>query len=217
MKETRLVSRDTSTSRELARYGSYLLDLSEAGDSVLVALQIMTGENPDHFVANQLVSAGVVSYWRCFSASSERRPLRFADTGVADEGTHLQTKIYRNKTVAHSDSGLHTVQIASGLRRENGTVSVLPAFVLATAQEPPLEFVRLLDQLIQDVIDHVQREIERLRPQLIAELEGMSPEELWNEAAQPSLGLGLAENWDPNSRRAKMQSFHIRLPHEAVD
>ena len=94
---------DSADARLLAEVSSYSNDLTEADDALQAALG--AGEGSPLWIP--LTGFAVVAYMRAFGHSNVRPPLRAASV-VPDEfaALHEKLRVYRNTTVAHSQSEL---------------------------------------------------------------------------------------------------------------
>lgn len=191
---------DSPDSRLLAELSSYADDLSEAGETIDLALKVGS-ESPTW---QPLTSSAVVAYMRAFAHSNVRSGLLAHLSIPADlQAAHEMIRSYRNTTVAHSQSQL-SMSLPLAVLTEDGRVrKVVP---ITVRHNLPTTTASRIADTIDRVSSLLQEQIRPLATRLAREYSSASPETIaaW---PVPELNHQRAEEFSGKSRRGRTPRF----------
>lgn len=188
---------------ELSSHGS---DLAEARHALELAIQGAKEGSALADASQHLVALAVVAYCRTVLHSNVRG--RLTDhVNIPDEllDVHDRVKMYRNATVAHSQSELAVTYAVGFLHPETLTVRDVAG---ATVVVPlPNRVVHEFQELIDVMLRGLDEAIEPLRARLMKRLAGMDRSQL-EAAMKPEVQEKLAHEFDPKSKRSPYPTGH---------
>jgi hypothetical protein len=191
---------DDADSRALAELASYANDLSEASFALDAALD--AGEGGDGWI--EFTGFAVVAYMRAFGHSNVRARLgeRFP---VPPEfrAVHETIRIYRNTTIAHSQSELVAPMVVAFLD-DDGRIRRVSEVVIS--QHLPVQVVREFARLVGAMAELVEGAAAGIRSALEATYAQTPPETIagW---ALPAFGAESARDFTARSRRSAHSTF----------
>jgi hypothetical protein len=125
MSVLRMITVGTPVAVELAELVMFSNELYEAKDALAKSLNYV--DSNDELMSRHLVNAGVVAYFRCFMMNGNRKDLKaFIKWPDEFEPLHETMRAFRNKTVAHVDSGLKRTVVWLGVEDNGEQLAVRP-------------------------------------------------------------------------------------------
>lgn len=197
---------DSLESRLFIELSSYASDLGEAGDALDLAIQGSEKRSLFSDASRHLVGLAAVAYCRTVLHSNVRG--RLTDhVAVPDElaDVHDQVRMYRNATVAHSQSEL-AVTYAIGVL-DSRTLKVRDVSGLTVMVPPPARMVLEFRGLVEEMERRLDEVLEPVRATLIEMLARMDPTQL-RAAARPEIREKWAHEFNPRTRRARYPTGH---------
>lgn len=191
---------DSPDSRLLTELSSYADDLSEAGETIDLALEA-GGDSPTW---QPLTSSAVVAYMRAFAHSNVRSGL-LAHLSIPTElqGVHEMIRSYRNTTVAHSQSQL-SMSLPLAVLTEDGRVKkVVP---ITVRHNLPTTTARRISDAVDRISSLLEERIRPLAESLAKRYSATSPDTIaaW---PVPVLEHQRAEEFSGKSRRGRTPRF----------
>lgn len=201
---------ESPDARLLADVSSYSNDLSDAGYALNVALE--AGESGPLWAP--LTGFAVVAYMRAFGHSNVRPPLRAASV-VPEEyaALHEKIRLYRNATVAHSQSELAPRTPIAYLDDDGCIRRVGDA---AVSQRLPVEVARAFSGLITAVQSTVEAWADGIRSRLEERYADTSPETIAG-LATPAVEARLARDLPGGARGGLGSGFTHYMSVEPLD
>lgn len=191
---------DNADSRLLSELSSYSDDLSEASDAIEQAFEA----GHDSPLWQPLTGYAVVAYMRAFAHSNVRAGL-LAHVRLPDDlvETHDMIRVYRNTTIAHSQSEL-SMSLPLAMLTPEGTVrQVVPITIRHNLpQSTARRIADALDRMSALVSDLIQPLAERLT----AGYREADPDTIAGWPV-PELDHERAERFTGNSRRRRQPRF----------
>ena len=197
---------DTPDSRLFVELSSYAADLSEARHALDLAIRGLADDHPLAEAAQPLIGLATIAYCRTVLYSKVRG--RLADHIKIPDllmSTHEQVRIYRNATVAHSQSELAVTYVAGVIETSTSRVrDVMGATVIVPVPEQLVEdFSRLIESvglLLDDAIEPVRNRLGKV-------LTDMDPDEIAG-LARPKVSEKFSREFEPNSKRFRYPAGH---------
>ncbi|WP_281886904.1 hypothetical protein [Agromyces rhizosphaerae] len=190
----------TPGTRLLIELASYAEDLSEAGE----ALELAFEAGPGSSCWLPLTNAAVVAYMRAFGRSDARGDLA-AHIELPEDlhETHAMIRDYRNRSVAHSQSGL-SMSLALAHLGTDGRVATVRAMTVRHAL-PAHTATRVADA-VERIEAMLAERIQTLSDALAAEFREVSAHTVaaWTS---PIIEHRLAEQFSGRSRRGSRPQF----------
>jgi hypothetical protein len=197
---------DSPESRLFIELSSYGSDLTEARNALDLAIQGYEEGSVFADASRHLVGLAVIAYCRTVLHSNVRG--RLTDHVAVPEklvDVHDQVKMYRNATVAHSQSEL-AVTYAVGVL-DSGTLNVRDVAGLTVVVPPPSRMVLEFRGLIEDMERRLDEVLEPVRASLMKTLAGVDPSQV-RAAAMPEIQEKWAHEFDPRTKRAPYPTGH---------
>jgi hypothetical protein len=197
---------DSPESRLFIELSSYGSDLVEARNALDLAIQGYEAGSVLADASQHLVGLAVVAYCRTVLHSNVRG--RLTDhVAVPEEliAVHDQLKIYRNATVAHSQSEL-AVTYAVGVL-DARTLKIRDVTGLTVVIPPPTRMVREFRGLVEEMERRLDEVLEPLRASLMKTLAGVDTNQL-RAAAGPEIQEKWAHEFSARSKRAPYPTGH---------
>ena len=164
---------ESDDARLFVELSSHAADLAEARDSLELALRSMRDpDSPLRDAERALVANATMAYCRTFFPSKVRRPVTaLVEIPRAFAATHELVAMFRNRTIAHSQSDLSVTYAVAVLDAETQEVLdvIGPSIQSPMPPEHVHAFLGLVDALereLDEVIDPIRT---RLMDQLDAE------------------------------------------------
>ena len=197
---------DTPDSRLFVELSSYAADLAEAHHALTLAVRSLADGSTLAEATQHLVGLAAIAYCRTALDSSVRRRLTDQIQLPAEfAGVHDRIRIYRNATIAHSQSELAVTYAIGVLEPTTFEVrDVMAATILVPApQRLMLEFLTLVET-VGNLLDQA---IEPVREQLKNSLALMDRADI-EAIAKPEILHKQALDFDPKTKRARYPNGH---------
>jgi hypothetical protein len=186
---------DSDDARLFIELSSYASDLTEALSALDMALDSDGDARPF------LIGFAVVAYWRCFGLSKVRVRLdEHVEIPERMLKTHQLVKVFRDATIAHSQSELAVTHPVAVL--DSHTLEVKDVSALTVISTLPSSVARDFKSLIEAVQELLDEAIEPIRGRLESDLRRADRTQLLADATLATIDR-LAADFDPNTRRAK--------------
>lgn len=188
---------DSPDTRLFIELSSHATDLTEASHALDWALRA-TQDDAWADLKPYLMGSAVVSYCRCFLHSNVRAPLSDRiDIPPEMNGIHETIRVFRNQTIAHSQSEL-TVTYPVGVL-DAKTMELQSVSALTVASTLPDSIAEDFARLIRTVLELLDDALDPVRGRLEQVLRTTAPEAL--VAAPPRAIDKFASQFDPRSKR----------------
>jgi hypothetical protein len=197
---------DSAESRLFIELSSYASDLFEARDALELAINGSEKGSVLADASRHLVGLAAVAYCRTILHSNVRG--RLTDHVAVPEElavVHDQVRMYRNATVAHSQSELAVTYAVAVL--DSGTRKVRDVAGLTVVIPPPARMVLDFRGLVEEMARRLDEVLEPVRAALMKSLTGIDPSQLM-AAAGPEIQEKWAHEFNPRTRRAKYPTGH---------
>jgi len=207
---------DSDDARLFIELSSHAADLVEARDALELALRSMPDpDSPLRDAERSLVAAAAMAYCRTFFPSKVRRPVTdFVEIPQALVATHELVAMFRNRTIAHSQSDLSVTYALGVLDAE--TLEVLDVTAPTIVNSMPLEQVRNFLDLVTAVEERLDEVIEPIRMRLMARLAEADRPALLKDGPRPTVrALPAAEFGSQTTRPPYPASHPVCLTREA--
>lgn len=160
MSERRIVSLATGQARRLAQLHAFAQDLDEADDALQTAMAMDLDDVAQAKIRSHLITAGVIAYWRCFSSWKNKPSLEGRIKLSAESAaTHEWARAWRNRVIAHSDSGMRRSLAFAHLTKHNDSVEVVEAFAMTLVVNMPVDrlvaFISVVTE-VRAIVRHYQ-------------------------------------------------------------
>jgi len=199
---------DSVDARLFIELSSYASDLTEARHALELAIEGRGA--PDSTLADTspyLMGFAVVAYCRTFLHSNVRLPLTdHVCVPDALKDVHEHVRIFRNATIAHSQSEL-AVTYPLG-RLDPRTLEVTDISAITVNNTLPLATAQRFHTLLETMIDQLDSIIEPVRARLAAELSRVDPAVLLARP-RPTVLTKTADEFDPRSKRGPYPTGHV--------
>lgn len=197
---------DSVETRLFIELSSYASDLVEARAALDLAIQGSDKGSVFADASRHLVGLAAVAYCRTILHSNVRSRLTDHVT-VPEElaAVHDQVRMYRNATVAHSQSEL-AVTYAVGVL-DSRTLKVRDVAGLTIVVPPPARMVLEFRDLVEEMERRLDEVLQPVRATLMETLAGMDPNQL-RAATGPEIQEKWAREFNPRTRRAPYPTGH---------
>jgi hypothetical protein len=197
---------DTPDSRLFVELSSYAADLVEARHALTLALRSLTDGSSLAEATQHLVGLAAIAYCRTATVSNVRGRLtdqiQLPDQLVE---IHRRIRIYRNATVAHSQSEL-AVTYAIGVL-EPTTLEARDVMAVTVLVPAPNQLILEFLALVETAEGLLDEAIEPLRERLKDSLARMDRADI-EAITNPEIRHKQAPDFDPNTRRARHPTGH---------
>lgn len=199
---------DSGDARLFVELSSHAADLVEARDALELALRAMPdADSPLRDAERSLVANAAMAYCRTFFPSKVRRPVTaFVGIPQALVATHELVAIFRNRTIAHSQSDLSLTYALGVLDAE--TLEVLDVTAPNISSPMPLEQVRSFADLVDAVAERLDEVIEPLRMRLTERLADADRPALLTDGPRPTVRALPAAEFDSRTTRPPYPTAH---------
>lgn len=209
---------DSVDARLFIEMSSHAADLVEARHSLEAVLRHgAQADSPLAGFESALIAAATVAYCRTFFDSKVRRPMtELIELPDALRETHELVRVYRNRTVAHSQSELAVTYAVAVLDAE----TLEARDVTATTISSPMPTGRVRDflRLVTTVQDLLDDAIEPIRHRLLERIAAVDRAALVREGVRPMIREMLAASFNPSATRAAYPTSHpIYLSRDVAD
>ena len=190
---------DSADTRLFIELSSYASDLTEAHHALDLAIQGQDAGSSLTDASPYLMGFAVVAYCRTISHSNVRG--RMTDhVQVPDDliDIHEQIRIFRNATVAHSQSELSVTYPMGFLEARTREVKHVSAVTMITPL--PKLVAQRFRTLLEAMVDQLDQAIEPVSARLESALRRANPDELL-AGKRPELLSRAAEEFNPRSTR----------------
>lgn len=199
---------DSDDARAFIELSSHAADLVHAREALELAVQ-REGEagSPLGGAKDALVAAAAMAYCRTFFHSNVRQPVTaFIELPEALRATHQLVRMFRNRTIAHSQSDLSVTYALAVLDAQTLEVRDVTAPTIRNGMPPErvrdfLELVTTVQVLLDDVI-------EPIRSRLVKEITTVDRATLVRKGVKPMVREMLAADFDPSTTRASYPTSH---------
>lgn len=190
---------DSPDARLFIELSSHAADLTEARRALDLAMQGNEVKSPFAEASPYLMGFAVVAYCRTTLHSNVRRSLR-DHVPIPDDllDTHEQVRIFRNATIAHSQSELAVTYPIGRLDPRTREVDFVSAVTMTNPL--PTTVARRFDALIETMIDLLDEAIDPIRARLEDGLRRADPDVLL-AGPRPKVFERSAEEFDARSTR----------------
>jgi len=197
---------DTPDSRLFVELSSYAADLVEARHAVDLAIRGLAQDSPLAEATQPLIGQAAIAYCRTVLPSNVRGRL----TNHIEIPSHLaevheQVRIYRNATVAHSQSELAVTYAVGVVEAE--TLNVRDVMATTVIVPLPEHLIHEFHGLIDSVEHLLDQAIEPVRNRLKRMLAEMTHSEIVT-LADPQISEKWTREFDPNTKRAPYPAGH---------
>jgi hypothetical protein len=208
MTEAKYVTLGSPAALKFAELMTFKQDLDDALDALAMAGEIERDSQDTQDLWSLLVSAAVIAYWRCFPSFADKPNLeKYVTLTVDEQAVHERSKAWRNRVVAHTDSGTkRTLTLAKLTNSHNGYELGVP-FAMAVEQPAPDEFVAEFAQLVQGMLSQVELAA-HAAANTANQLSQDELAELWQRPDNDADVDDSVLQWDPSRKR--LSSF-VRL------
>ncbi|KQZ70790.1 hypothetical protein [Nocardioides sp. Root151] len=198
--------RDSLESRLFIELSSFGSDLAEARNALDLAIQGFEAGSVLADASHHLVGLAVIAYCRTVQHSNVRGCMT-DHVAVPEElaDVHDQVRVYRNATVAHSQSEL-AVTYAVGVL-DSRTLKVRDVAGLTVVVPPPAQMVLEFRGLIEEMERRLDDVLEPVRASLMKALIGVDPSQL-RDAAGPEIQEKWAHEFNARTKRAPYPTGH---------
>jgi len=203
MIEKRMISVGTPTALRYAELAAFERDLQDSLDALKAAAALSTsGQDDSTSLQQHLIFAGVISYWRCFP-TWPTKPRLTRHVRIPDDiyEVHKDSRAWRNKVVAHTDSGMKR-SIALVQIDKSGTLTSARCVARMSLEiRPDADAITGFTALVERMNDVVAVKLSELGNQLLAELGPQERLALWERPdfdgpVDPAYG-----RWSPAAER----------------
>lgn len=201
-----VVIEDSPDARLFIELSSYATDLVEAAEALDLAVRNEQPNSPLAGAQHFLVGFAVVAYCRTIMSSKVRGLLTdHVEVPVGLAGTHEMVRMFRNRTIAHSQSDLAVTYPVGML--DSGSLEVravmAPTLVTPMPRTAVLEFQRLVVAM-QTELDEA---LVPLRARLEQRLRATDKSELASRR-RPDVVEALADTFDARTARSPYPTSH---------
>lgn len=199
---------DSKDARSFVELSSHAADLVQARAALEIALQ-----SPDQLgsplegAKDALIAAAAMAYCRTFFHSNVRQPVTdFIELPEALCATHELVRMFRNRTIAHSQSDLSVTYAVAVLDAQTLEVRDVTAPTIGSTMPPERvwDFLELVTA-VQDLLDDV---IEPIRARLMQEMAISDRAALLRQGGRPMVREMLAAEFDPSTTRPSYPMSH---------
>lgn len=192
---------DSPDARLFIELSSHAADLMEAHHALTLALQEHGSGSTLADASPYLVGFAVVAYGRCILHSNVRGRLTdHVDVPEDLTDVHEQVKIFRNATIAHSQSELSVTYPMWFL--DSSTLEVSHVAAVTMTSTLPIAVTQRFQTLVEAMIDQLDQAIEPIRTRLEAGLRKTHPDALL-AGARPTVLTMAADDFEPRSKRTR--------------
>ena len=199
---------DSKDARAFIELSSHAADPVQARAALEIALQSRDGIGSALGGAEDaLIAAAAMAYCRTFFHSNVHQTVTdFVELPEALRATHQLVKVFRNRTIAHSQSDLSVTYAVAVLDAQTFKVRDVTAPTIGGTMPP--ERVRDFLELVTTVQDLLDEVIEPIHARLMQEMEAADRAALVREGVRPMVRKRLAVNFDPSTTRASYPTSH---------
>ena len=197
---------DSPDARLFIELSSYAADLVEAAEALDLAVR---GEEPNSPLAEAqyfLVGFAVVAYCRTIMPSKVRGLLTDHVSLPAElVGTHEMVRMFRNRTIAHSQSDLAVTYPIGVL--DSGSLEVRDVMAPTIVTPLPRTEVSKFQRLVATMQEQVDEVLAPIRARLADQLRSASKDDLLGRS-RPAVEEALAEHFDARTTRSPYPTSH---------
>ena len=199
---------DSNDARLFIELSSHAADLVEARDALVLALRSMPDpDSPLRDAERSLVANAAMAYCRTFFPSKVRRPVTvFVEIPQALVATHELVAMFRNRTIAHSQSDLSVTYALGVLDAE--TLEVVDVTAPNISSPMPPEQVRSFLDLVTTVEERLDEVIEPIRMRLTERLADADRPALLKDGQKPTVRVLPAAEFDSRTTRPPYPASH---------
>lgn len=208
---------DSDDARLFVELSSQAADLAEAGGALRLALQSMSDpDSPLQGAERSLVANAVMSYCRTFFLSKVRQPVTSSvEIPEAFSATHEVVAMFRNRTIAHSQSDLSVTYAVGILDAETLEVRDVTAPTISSSMPP--EQVRDFLDLVNALSQRLNEVIEPIRRRLMVTLGDADRAALIKDGPRPTARVLLAADFGSRATRPPYPASHPVYLTEVAD
>lgn len=198
---------DSADARLFIELSSHAADLSEARAALELALRGTDGDEPFKDARRYLAESAAMAYTRTFMPSKVRRPVTdFVTIPEPLLATHELIRLYRNRTIAHSQSSLSTTYAVGVL--DATTLDVVCVTGPTISSDLPREHLRDFFDLIEAIEDALDEVIRPIRMRLTDALGEADRAALVKEGRTPDVRLRWAAEFTARDTRRPYPTSH---------
>lgn len=199
---------DSEDARLFIELSSHAVDLVEARDALALALQsTAVTESPLQGAERSLIANAAMAYCRTFFPSKVRRPITsLVQIPARVFATHDLVAMFRNRTIAHSQSDL-SVTYAVGVL-DADTLEVVDVSAPNLSSTMPPEQVKNFIELVDAVMAELDQVIEPVRMRLAARLAVTDRVSLRDVGLSPTTRMLPAEQFGSQRTRSPYPTSH---------
>ena len=199
---------DSDDARLFIELSSHAADLVEARDALELALRSMLDTySPLQDAERALVANAAMAYCRTFFPSKVRRPVtKFVEIPQAFSATHELVAMFRNRTIAHSQSDL-SITYAVGVL-DGDTLEVLDVSAPNISSTMPPEQVRKFLDLVNTVEALLDEVIGPIRTRLMGRLADADRAALIKDGLRLTARVLLAAEFGSQTTRPPYPASH---------
>lgn len=199
---------DSEDARAFIELSSHAADLVQAREALELAVQRRDeATSPIKGAKDALVAGAAMAYCRTFFHSNVRQPV--TNSIEVPEGlraTHELVRMFRNRTIAHSQSDLSVTYAVAVLDAKTFKVRDVTAPTIRSTMPP--ERVRDFLELVTAVQDLLDDAIEPIRIRLTTEIGAADRAAVVREGVRPMAREMLAAEFDPSTTRPAYPTSH---------
>lgn len=199
---------DSDDTRLFIELSSYAADLVEARDALELALQANADpESPLRDAERALINSAAMAYCRAVMVSAVRPPVtEHVEIPAEYASTHELVRMFRNRTVAHSQSDL-SVTYAVGVL-DADTLDVLDVSAPNISSTMPPDHARRFLELVNLVEERLDELIHPVRHRLATSLADADRAVLLRDGPKPFTRDLRSDEFSPRTNRPHYPSSH---------
>lgn len=199
---------DSDDTRLFIELSSYAADLVEARDALELALQANADpESPLRDAERALINSAAMAYCRAVMVSAVRPPVTDQVEIPADcAATHELVRMFRNRTVAHSQSDL-SVTYAVGVL-DADSLDVLDVSAPNISSTMPPDRVRKFLELVNAMEERLDEAIHPVRMRLMEQLADADRAALIKDGPKPTVRDLRSGDFNPQTTRPNYPTSH---------
>lgn len=199
---------DSDDTRLFIELSSYAADLVEARDALELALQANADpESPLRDAERALINSAAMAYCRAVMVSAVRPPItEHVEIPAEYASTHELVRMFRNRTVAHSQSDL-SVTYAVGVL-DADTLDVLDVSAPNISSTMPPDHVRRFLALVNLVEERLDEVIHPVRERLAQRLADTDRAALVQDGTKPTVRELRSDDFSSGTTRSHYPTTH---------